>query len=306
VSRRHYTSFIDDSARWDRIALRDGDIVIDTPAKSGTTWMQMCVALLVFQQPDPPRPMAEISPWIDMLTWPIDELVALLDAQTHRRFVKTHTPLDGVPWDPRLTYICVGRDPRDVMVSWQNHMANIDFQALIVARIKAVGHEDLDASGLGPPSADDPAERFRHWVEERAPEAERQPGLAGVLEHLQTFWDRRDEPNVALFHYADLKADLPGQLRRLADVLAIDVPEARLDELVHAATFDEMKRRADHLAPDTTHGIWQDTAQFFDKGTSGRWRDFVGDDDLAAYEARVAELVPPDLARWAHRGWLGA
>src|SRR4051812_48099491 len=123
MTRRHYKSFIDDSERWDRVALRDGHIVTDTPAKSGTAWMQMCVSLLVFRQPQPPRPMAEISPWIDMLTWPIDELVALLDAQDHRRFFKTHTPLDGIPWDPNLTYICVGRDPRDVMVSWENHMA---------------------------------------------------------------------------------------------------------------------------------------------------------------------------------------
>lgn len=306
MTRRHYKGFIDDSARWDRIELRDGDIVINTPAKCGTTWMQQCVSLLVFQEPRPPRPMAEVSPWVDMLTWPIDELVAALDAQTHRRFLKTHTPLDGVPWDSRLTYVCVGRDPRDVMVSWQNHMANIDFQALILARMNAVGNDDLTMDDMPTPPPDDPVERFWHWVDDTNPEADRQPGLAGVLGHLLTFWERRDEPNVALFHYSDLKADLPGQLRRLADVLHIDVPEARWDELVEAASFSSMKQNADHLAPDTTHGIWQDTSQFFDRGTSGRWRDLVGDDDLGRYDDRVAALVPPDLAQWAHHGWLGA
>jgi hypothetical protein len=239
-----------------------------------------------------------------MLTWKIDELVDLLDAQTHRRFFKTHTPLDGVPWDPRLTYVCVGRDPRDVMVSWQNHMANMDFQAVVIARMNAVGNDDLNLSDMPNPPPADPVERFRFWVDETDPDADRQPGLAGVLEHLQTFWDRRDEPNVALFHYADLQADLDGQLRRLADVLGIDVPETRWDELVGAASFASMKANAAQLAPDTTHGIWQDTSQFFDKGTSGRWREIASDEDLARYDARVAELVEPDLAHWAHHGWL--
>ena len=41
---------------------------------------------------------------------------------------------------------------------------------------------------------------------------------------LQTFWDRHEQPNVHLFHYAELEADLAGQQRRLAKVLDIDVP----------------------------------------------------------------------------------
>lgn len=295
---------MDDSGRWDALTLRDGDIVISTPAKSGTTWMQMCVSLLVFQQPEPPRPMAEISPWIDMLTWKIDDLVALLDAQDHRRFFKTHTPLDGVPWDPRLTYVCVGRDPRDVMVSWENHMANMDFQAVMIARMDAVGLEDLDPTIMPQPPAPDPVDRFWDWVGAEDDNPDRRPGLAGILDHLQTFWDRRDEPNVALFHYRDLQTDLDGQLRRLAEVLHIDVPEDRWDELVHAATFDEMKQKADRLAPDTTHGIWQDTTQFFHHGKTGRWQEVVGEADLTRYHERVAALVDPDLGRWAHHGSL--
>ncbi|HEX4904477.1 MAG TPA: hypothetical protein VFU93_03425, partial [Acidimicrobiales bacterium] len=68
MTRRHYQELMSDSARWDGFELREGDIIIDTPVKSGTTWMQMCVALLIFQTPDLPKPMAELSPWLDMLT----------------------------------------------------------------------------------------------------------------------------------------------------------------------------------------------------------------------------------------------
>lgn len=305
MARRHYQSFIDDSSRWDALTLRDDDIIIATPAKSGTTWMQQCVSLLLFQTAAPPRPMAEISPWVDMLTWPIDALVALLDAQEHRRFMKTHTPLDGLPWHPGITYLCVGRDPRDTVLSMEDHMANMDMVAVLTARGNAVGNDDIDPANMMPTIPEDPVERFWQWAEGDGGHEERSPGLSSLLEHLQTFWDRRDEPNVALFHYADLLADLDGQLRRLADVLEVDVPEARWRELVHAASFESMKANADRLAPDTTHGIWHDTAQFFKQGRSGRWRDVLDEGGAARYDALVARLVEPDLAHWAHHGWLG-
>ncbi len=300
MARRHYTTFMFDSARWDALELREGDIIIDTPPKAGTTWMQNCVALLLFQQPEPPKPMAELSPWLDMLTWPLDEVIALLDAQEHRRFIKTHTPLDGLPDDPRVTYVCVGRDPREIARSLGNHMENMRFDAVLAARERAVGLDDLRPEDLPTPPPEDPVERFWAWVDYEEPW-----GLKGNLEHLQTFWDRRDEPNVALFHYADLLADLDGQLRRLATVLDVDVPEERWATLVQAATFGEMKARADVLAPDTLHGLWKDNSAFFHAGTTGRWREWVGDADMGPYHERVAALVEPDLAHWAHHGWLG-
>jgi hypothetical protein len=304
TARRHYKSFIDDSARWDAVALRDDDVIIATPSKSGTTWMQMCCALLIFQQPQPPAPLAELSPWLDMLTWPLDEVVALLDAQQHRRFIKTHTPLDGLPWDERVTYVCVARDPRDASLSMENHMANMNMENALAARQRAVGNEDLDVASLLPPPTD-PDERFRAWVDGVGSDDARNVGLPAVLAHLRTFWDRRDEPNVALFHYADLKADLAGQMRRLAGVLRIEVPEDRWPALVHAATFEEMKKHADVLAPDTTHQLWKDNSQFFHQGRSGRWRDVVSEENVAHYERKVAELIDPELAHWMHHGWLG-
>ena len=302
VTRRHYRQLMSDSARWDGFELRDGDIIIDTPVKSGTTWMQMCVALVIFQTPDLPRPMAELSPWLDMLTATREDVVALLDAQQHRRFIKTHTPLDGVPDDPRVTYICVGRDPRDVARSLENHLTNWSVDALLEARARAVGVDEVNPADVPVDLTEDPVEWFWTWVDAE----DSWGGLAPLLEHLQTFWDRRDEPNVHLFHYADLERDLPGQLRRLADALHVDVREERWDVLVDAATFSAMKARADVLAPNTNHGLWKSNSQFFDHGRSGRWRDWITDETLPRYEARVAELVTADLAHWAHHGWLDA
>jgi hypothetical protein len=158
---KRYRSVVADSARWEGFRFRPGDIVISTPPKCGTTWMQRLVALLVFDDTQLYAPISRISPWLDMQLAPLEEVAALLDAQRHRRLIKTHTPLDG------------------------------------------------------------------------------------------------------------------------------------------------MRARAEHTAPNADISLWHDTQQFFHRGTSGQWHDVFSDDDLRAYDVRLAELAPPDLVAWLHSGWLG-
>src|SRR5436309_935881 len=88
--------------------------------------MQMICALLVFGSPRLPAPLSELSPWLDWLVRPRDDVVAQLAAQRHRRFIKTHTPLDGILIDARATYIVVGRHPLDLAVSLYHQGDNID------------------------------------------------------------------------------------------------------------------------------------------------------------------------------------
>jgi hypothetical protein len=303
--RRRYRNFVHDSARWDGFEFRDDDIVISTPAKCGTTWMQMICALLVFRTADLPAPLAQLTPWLDMNTRPLDEVVAQLDAQTHRRFIKTHTPLDGLPFDPRVTYVHVCRDPRDAAMSWDNHMANMDMERFTAMRIEAVGLDDLDELGVTgppPPPPDDPVERFWRWVE-GDPVTGDTSGLDQLVHHAATFWDRRGDDNVHLFHYGDLRADLAGEMTRLAGALGVDPPS---DELVAAATFEAMKSRADEVVPNSDTPFWRSTAQFFDRARSGDWRAFLDEDGLRRYDKAIAALAPQDLADWIHDGWLGA
>lgn len=117
TSRLRYVSDDEDSARWDGFRFRDGDIVISTRSKSGTTWVQMICALLVLGTAELPATLALLSPWLDHTVEPLADVLARLEAQRHRRIVKTHTPLDGLPLDPRATYIVVVRHPLDMAVS---------------------------------------------------------------------------------------------------------------------------------------------------------------------------------------------
>ena len=307
VEQPRYRAFVYDSARWEGFVFRPDDVIISTPPKCGTTWMQMIYALLVFQTTKFDRSLDLISPWLDMLTRDISSVRADLDAQTHRRFIKTHTPLDGLPSAADVTYICVARDPRDVFRSWDNHMANFDVMALLAAREQAVGLDDLPddfqemlAHRLPLPGQSE-VERFWAWVDDPTPVTEAMSLLA-TMHHLQTFWEARHQPNVVMLHYSDLQRDLEGEMRRLATRLDIDVPEARWPELVEAATFESMRDRADSLAPDTTHKIWTDNRRFFNRGRTGQWRDILSDADLRRYDRRLSELAEPELLAWAENG----
>ncbi len=300
---RRYEGTVFDSCRWDGFELRAGDIIISTPPKCGTTWMQMICALLVLQEPELPLPLDTLSPWIDMVTRARSEVFAELDAQTHRRFIKTHTPLDGIPNDPRVTYICVGRDPRDVALSMDRHIDNMDIGAFVAARDRAAA---IDGIALGPlntrpPRPDSERARFWRWVDDETPST--QSGgvsLRFTVEHLQTFRDAADDLDVVFLHYDDLKADLEGQMRRLAAHLGIDVDVDRWPPLVKAATFESMRSRADVTVPAGGPEYWIDPAAFFSLGTSGQWRYLLDDDDLARYAARVRTLAPDDLVAWLH------
>src|SRR5258708_38246338 len=112
-----YRSWMSDSRRWDALELREGDIIISAPSKCGVTWTQRLVSLLVFDGPELPGPLSTVSPWLDGTMRQIEDVVASLDAQDHRRFIKTHTPLDGLVLDDRVTYIGLGRPPREAAIA---------------------------------------------------------------------------------------------------------------------------------------------------------------------------------------------
>ena len=286
-----YQSPDEDSARWLGFPFRDGDIVISTRSKTGTTWVQMICALLIFQAPELPAPLAELSPWLDHLIEPRDQVCAKLAAQEHRRFIKTHTPLDGIPLDSRATYLVTARHPLDMFVSLYHQSDNLDR-----ARLRQLTGQPEPAA---PPRPRRPLhDRLLQWIADDDDPREYPDSLPGLLWHLSDAWARRGEPNVLLVHYDDLSADLEGQMRRIAGRLGMAVPEPAWLALVQAASFASMRGQADRLVP--TAGVFKSNAAFFRRGTSGAGREILSEEELAGYAARAAELAPADLLDWLH------
>ncbi|MEU4054037.1 sulfotransferase domain-containing protein [Streptomyces olivaceus] len=291
---RRYKSPQQDSARWDDFPLREGDIVVSSPAKAGTTWVQMICALLVFQTPELPKPLSVLSPWLDQLFTPQDQMYAQLAEQEHRRVIKTHVPLDGLPLDPRVSYLVVNRHPLDRALSMYHQVANVRAEWL------RAFNSDQDSEKYSGRAR----EYLLNWCRAGESDGWEQDVAAAELHHPLDAWNRRDEPNVRLLHYEDLSADLEGQMAALAEWLGITVDPAVWPELVRAATFDEMRGRAEHLAPDKE--ILADPAEFFRSGRSGGARGVLTDADLDAYHERVGALAPKPFLDWLHGGAAGA
>jgi hypothetical protein len=290
-----YVNDEEDSARWTGFPFRDGDIVISTRSKTGTTWVQMICALLVFKTPEIPEPIARLSPWLDHRIESREEVFARLEAHHHRRFIKTHSPLDGIALDPRARYIVTGRHPLDSAVSLYHQGNNIDRE-----KVRAL------TGAPEPTEPPKPRKPLHEWLVAyiskepyRGDPREDLDSLTGVMWHLSDAWARRAEPNVLLVHYDELIADLDGQMRKIADWLEIEVPEQVWPELVEAATFKEMKSNALKRVA-SGDGVLKSYDAFFKRGTSGAGREILTDDEVATYYARAATLAPADLLTWLH------
>lgn len=292
---KHYESLISDSARWLLFEHRPGDVIISTPPKCGTTLSQMLCALVLFDSSDFPGRMDDLSPWLDQRTRSDDEVLAQLEAQTHRRFIKTHTPLDGIPEWADVTYVTVGRDPRDVFVSWEHHVDNIDAENMFAAIDGAVGVDTVVP--FMSESPDTIEERYDLWLVNESPTVSM--SLALVAGHVANSWDRRSRPNVELFHFEELRSDRAAAMTRLAEAFGVELSSERIEELAESASLDRMRDRADDLAPNTK-GIIQDSTRFFRSGEGGGWRTFVTPEQDDVYWQRVDELMSPELRDWLH------
>ena len=276
-----YRSPEEDSDRWRRFPFRDGDVVVSTRSKSGTTWMQQILVSMVHGSPDLPAPLGELSPWVDWLVEPEGALFERLEGQSGRRVVKTHTPLDGVVLDPRATYVVVVRDPLDLAVSLFHQGDNIDRE-----RVAQLSGEPVRLSPPRPPLA----EWLRDWTLAETDRTVSMDSLDGVVHHAADAWGRRGSGLVHVVAYADLVADLEGEMRALAGALEIPVADEAWPALVAAASFDSMRRRAAARAPGA-RGVLKDPAAFFRRGHPGAGREVLDPADLTAYEDRVRGLV---------------
>ncbi|OWU83230.1 hypothetical protein ATO6_18965 [Oceanicola sp. 22II-s10i] len=284
---RTYRGGVTTPERWNTWQPRQGDIVVCTPPKCGTTWTQSMLCMLVNGGPDLSAPVPVISPWVDAdLGVPADEVTAAIAAQTGRRVLKTHTPGDGFPIWEGIPVIAVYRHPLDIFFSLRKHVANT-----------ANVHE-IDRIYLAPVP-----ESFRAFVEGGVDREDfGHDTLAKFcLHYTETVCSGR-RTDMVLFHYAGMVRDGRAAVERLAQAIGIDDP-ALVDRVAAATSFGAMKANADRFAPVAGTGFWRSDAGFFDSASSQKWKGQLTEDELAAYDARMDELVPdPEARAWFEGG----
>jgi aryl sulfotransferase len=291
-----------DSRRWAGYKPRSGDVIIATAPKVGTTWMQQIVNLLIFQSPQP-RSLRELSPWLECrFQIPIEVALPMIQAQTHRRFLKSHLPLEALPIYDEVKYIHVARDGRDACMSLLNHYNS--FLPENWEKYDAIGFAD---ETIGRPSPRPPTtarEFFLYWIADGATNMPRMSDDFFAIE--RSFWTERRRANLLLVHYNDLKADLSDEMKRIADFLGIETPDELWPKLVEAASFEAMKRDGGALLAGAERSFRNGHETFFFRGTNDRWLGVLTDSDLELYDRKVNAQLSPSLSRWLREGRLRA
>jgi len=279
-----------DSTIWNDLKFRDDDVIISTYAKSGTTWMQQIVSQLIFQGEEG-LPVAEMSPWLDLRVPPKEVKLPEVEAQSHRRFLKTHLPIDALVFSEKVKYLYIGRDGRDVVWSLYNHHKN--------ANDAWYGALNDTPGRVGPPIGPPPdsnVDYFEHWLmNDGAP-------FWSFWDNVESWWAIRHLPNVRMIHFADLKADMEGEIRRIAEFLEIGVSDAVMKKILKHCSFEYMKANATASVP-LGGAFWDGGAQtFIHKGRNGRWRDELPKELSDRYESVAIDRLGPACATWLSKG----
>jgi len=281
-----------DSTIWNDFNFRDDDVIIATYGKSGTTWTQQIVAQLLLG-PDETLETGVISPWMDLRVPPKEAKLEEIEAQRHRRFVKTHLPTDALVFSDKVKYIYVGRDGRDCAWSLYNHhLKGNDFWYSALNETPGLVGAEFPRMEEGT----DAHAYYTTWFKEDG------YPFWPFWENIRSWWAIRTHPNVIMIHFADMKADLETEMRRVAEFL--DVPHTKKDwpALVEYCTFDWMKAHGDLTAP-LGGALWDGGSDsFLHKGENKRWADTLSAEEIATYEARAIKELGEDCANWLANG----
>lgn len=281
-----------DSTRWNGFPFRDDDIIVGTWGKSGTTWVQQIVAQLIFEGAEGIS-VTELAPWLDMSIAPKEEIFEKLEAQTHRRFIKTHLPVDSLVFSPKAKYLYIARDGRDAIWSYYNHHANHTQEAYDMVN----SLPGMEEHPFEPPN-EDIRQYFHDWLDKDG------YPIWPYWSHIRSWWEIRDLPNLLLLHFSNLKSDLEGEMRSIARFLDIEADSALWPVLVEHCTFDYMKEHASTVVGPLEALFKGGGKTFINKGTNGRWRDVLTATDIQKYENAANENLSPDCASWLATGQL--
>lgn len=297
--QRIVRDYLSDSTRWADFlaqdAFIDGDIVVADPFKAGTTWTQRILQQILSNGEEREGGLSDTSPWLDSSWGNLAEVLQVLNAQREngvRRVIKSHLPADALPIATEPRYVFVGRNGKDVGVSFHNYLKNFS-----VATMSEINRTHARWSGDPTPLVipEDMQTFFGEWLDTDG------YGCCDLLGIVASWWKLRDQPNVLLVNYRQLKDDLPGQVVRIAQFLSIDPGMLRMDAILRHSSFDYMKRRAKRMAPFGGEHMSSAKA-FFPKGPKRDFRTELSPEQIEHFDRMALEKLGPECSRWLETG----
>lgn len=288
--------WIDESVQ-QRIEWRDGDIVVSVPLKSGTTWMMNIVhQLRAGGDPVFADVYAEV-PWLELVPGPgvtADELVASFDTMPPgRRAFKSHSGPPVLPYHapgtgPDIRYVVVARNPDEAVASFRPFMAS---------------HTDEWYELWGMSRADAVRPDFATFFD-----GVRHSVVPRIFGLVASWWPLRDQPNVLLVHFADLKRDAERWIRTVADFLGVEPTDEQWPNIVEYTSFGWMKAHQDKFELRSVTAVpMLDSGAMIRRGEVGASSDDGITPEMSQAIAAVGRDILPDPSalEWCYRGAQG-
>ncbi|WP_205874166.1 sulfotransferase domain-containing protein [Mycobacterium camsae] len=275
----------------------NGDIVIVTPVKSGTTWTQRIVQQILRNGAENGGSLSDTSPWLDSSWGDHAEMLDVLARQRElggRRVIKSHLPADALPIAAEARYVFVGRNGKDSGISFHNMLTNYSESTM-----STINQTYAKWSGESTPLVvpENLQAFFDLWLDTGG------SGCGDLFDLVRSWWELRGEPNVLLLHYRQLTDDLPGQITRLAAFIGIDPASLDIGVIAEHCSFDYMRGHADKMAP--FNGAHMSSAQaFFHKGPTRDYRSELTSEQVARFDQVAVQKLGSQCAHWLERGEL--
>ncbi len=220
------------------------DIFVATQMKCGTTWMQQVVYEILTRgngdlSDSGHGHLYAVSPWIEAVDGVSMEKAPLVGTPG-RRIIKTHMPVQLTPYSPEAKYVYVTRHPVSCFAS-------------------VLDYFELMAGPLAPPR-----EQLLEWY------CSDRMWWRSWVEHAAGWWDwAQGRPNVRFFHFEEMKRDLQGVTRQVAEFLGQDLSGAELERVLHKAGFQYMKKH-EELFEMSPPNLFSVSGTYFKSGQANR------------------------------------
>ena len=291
--------YLSSSLVWDDFMAQGGfvprDIVVADPFKAGTTWTQRILQQILDNGEEREASLSDTSPWLDSSWGDHARMLAMLREQREsgqRRVIKSHVPADALPIAAEARYLFVGRNGKDLGVSFHNYLKQFSPETMAAINRIHAGWTG-DATPLVIP--DSMQEFFDRWLSTDG------YGCCDVFDVVRSWWQRKDEPNVLLVHYRRLKEDLRAQIVRIAAFIDVDPARLPMDRIEEHCGFGYMRARAEQMAPFGGAHM-TDPKAFFHKGPARDFRGELTPAQIERFDRMALEKLGADCARWLETG----
>lgn len=263
-------SFIKIADKIREFQVRPDDVWVVAFPRSGTTWVQEIVYLLMSDLNFDGSRSTLLDDRFPHLEW-LYPSTKRIDAWQSSRLIKSNLPLTLLPQTlrqqkPKIIYLA--RNPNDVIVS------NYYYSKMIYPITKFDGNfEDFFDMFL------DHNVLYGPWSQ-----------------HVKDFWGLRNEENILFITYEDLQKDTSGTVDKIAKFLGKEVSETDKQRLIDHCGFNQMKENF-----MVNHAWYKDLGvstgePFLRKGLVGDWLEHFGPGMQPQLDQWVKDtLSTPDL-----------